>query len=114
MKLVFIDDERFPSHFTKFEKFNVYYEQWNIVRSYDEFINFVKSFGIPHFISFDHDLGKNEKTGLDIAKWIIEVDLDKIYQIPKDFSFTVHSQNPIGKKNIEHLLTQYLSFKGEK
>lgn len=30
---------------------------------------------------------------------------------PADFAFFVHSQNPVGKANIEGLLNNYLEFK---
>ena len=50
-------------------------------------------------ISFDHDLGE-ELSGYDIAKYIVE------YQIPIG-GFKVHSANPVGRFNIEQLLTHY-------
>ena len=51
------------------------------------------------FISFDHDLGE-KKSGYDIAKYIVE------NNIPIK-AFSCHSMNPVGKKNIEELLTHY-------
>jgi hypothetical protein len=66
---------------------------------------------MPSYISFDHDLGDNEPTGYDIAKTIVDVDMEAVNEeakLPKDFHFYVHSQNPIGKANIEGLLNNYL------
>ncbi|MFY9075957.1 hypothetical protein CRU99_13530 [Malaciobacter mytili] len=85
-----------------------------LVRSYEEATKFVNKYGIPSFISFDHDLGvdKNEKllpTGYDFAKWLVEMDMDKIYLFPENFSFKVHSANPVGKINIETYLNNYLN-----
>ena len=71
------------------------------------------------YISFDHDLGDEDdgETGYDYAKRLVEMDMDTDfpkYKFPDDFSFYVHSQNPIGKANIEGLLNGYLKHKGEK
>jgi hypothetical protein len=71
--------------------------------------------GFPDFISFDHDLSdahyggdySKEKTGYDFAKWLIEYDMDTNI-MPEDFAFTVHSMNPVGARNIQRLLENYL------
>lgn len=71
--------------------------------------NIIASNGCPIFISFDHDLGEGKETGNDLVKWMIEKDLDEEGKfIPEDFAFQVHSANPIGRKNIESLLSNYL------
>lgn len=97
---MFIDDERMPVNPTDI-----------ICRNMNEVVNTVKKYGIPTFISFDHDLGENEPTGYDIAKWITECDMKGDYQFPDNFQFYVHSQNPVGKANIEQYLNRYLLFK---
>uniref|UniRef100_A0AAU8HY45 Cyclic-phosphate processing Receiver domain-containing protein n=1 Tax=Rhizobium phage LG08 TaxID=3129229 RepID=A0AAU8HY45_9CAUD len=63
------------------------------------------------YISFDHDLGIG-KNGYDAAKILVETDMscDGKY-LSEDFDFYVHSQNPIGKKNIETFMNGYLNFK---
>lgn len=99
---MYIDDLRTP-----IEEFDV------IVRSYDEAIAIFKRYGVCEYISFDHDLGvdKNNKplkSGFDIAKWLIKHDKNHTYKIPSNFTYKVHSQNPIGKKNIILLLDSYL------
>ncbi len=95
---MFIDDERFPPANN---------QQWKICRSFDQVKEVIKEHGFPKHISFDHDLGDQQPTGYDIAKWMVECDLDQRV-IPDDLSFYVHSQNPIGKRNIEALLINYL------
>lgn len=98
---MFIDDERFPVD-----------ESFVIIRSVEEAKNKISELGMPTYISFDHDLGYNVPTGADLARWIVEQDLDNNSKfIPADFDFYVHSANPVGKKNIEGLLSQYLDFK---
>ena len=97
---VFIDDERTPIG-----------PGWDVIRNMADFVEFVEQFGFPDYISFDHDLGKDRPTGYDIAKWVVDRDLDGIHHLPDKFSFYVHSQNPIGKKNIESLLNNYLKVK---
>lgn len=87
-----------------------------VVRSHIEAIDIIRINGVPNFISFDHDLGEDEngnllKTGYDLAKWIIDSDLDNTFKLPSNFKYKVHSQNPVGKKNIIALLDGYLKFK---
>jgi len=87
-----------------------------IVRNCDEAISIIKKHGVPNFISFDHDLGIDEdgtllSTGYDLAKWLVDNDLENSYKLPSNFRFKVHSQNPVGKQNIISLLDGYLKHK---
>lgn len=70
-------------------------------------------YGCPAYISFDHDLGENsESSGHAFAQWLVNKDLDNGgYYIPTKFTFRVHTDNPIGKANIEGLLNIYLKRK---
>jgi hypothetical protein len=109
-------------------------EPWTVVRSYDEFVAKVTEIGLENIdiISLDHDLGDTamqeyytnvspnykldynnitEKTGLDCAKWLIDLYFDKHDDInqtraekrdngigfPRVYT---HSANPIGSANI--------------
>ena len=102
---IYLDDLRTPT-----EKFDF------VVRNYDEAIEIIKKYGVPNYISFDHDLGVDDegellKSGYDLAKWIVENDLNGSYKLPSNFTYKVHSQNPVGKKNIISLLNAYLKYK---
>ena len=70
-------------------------------KSYRQAINFLK-LNIRDcdniYIDFDHDLGGN-KTGYDLAKWLVK----EGYQ----GEFSIHSQNPVGAKNIQNILLKY-------
>ena len=99
MKL-FIDDERFPTG-----------ADWIIARNMADVIAVVEYAGMPNYISFDHDLGDNEPTGYDICKWLVDQVMDDRLQFPDGFDFYVHSQNPIGKANIEGYLNGFLSMR---
>ena len=83
---------------------------WVIVRSYDEFINWILENGLPDEISFDHDLSdtstikKREMTGYDCAKWLVAEALNLKIQIPTIY---VHSANPIGAANIIGYINNY-------
>lgn len=80
-------------------------EGWEIVRNYDDFVNFITENGLPDEISFDHDLGeKDERTGYDAAKWLCEYCWDNGLPIPP---WNVHSANPVGRDNIKQLLMSY-------
>ncbi len=98
---LFLDDERFPATMDPI----VF-----IARNFGGAVDLVAYHNkCPVFISFDHDLGPNEKTGYDFAKWLVEKDMDDDGKfIPKNFYFYVHSQNPVGKENIEAYLKGYL------
>jgi hypothetical protein len=101
--------------------------RWVIVKTYDEFISTIKEKGLPDIVSFDHDLDpehydlifndenwnkKDEdiiidydifinKTGYHAAEWLIEYCANVGVQLP---ICLVHSQNPVGRRNISNLL----------
>ena len=120
---LFLDDERNIADVTWApwqvqEKYRN--EEWVIARSYGDAIIEVLNRGFPSYVSFDHDLGHDKYTGYDLAKQLVENDIisgDKesrtAYKFFENFAFYVHSQNPIGKANIEGLLNNYLEFKNE-
>ena len=114
---LFLDDERTPDHVTWAPwdvRMKYHNEQWVICRNRADVVLTIMSRGMPSYISFDHDLGQDEPTGHDIAKLIVDWDMnDRYYSLPEDFSFYVHSQNPIGKANIEGLLNNYLKVKND-
>lgn len=88
---LFIDDERFPP--------NNDMSLWVISRSSDQTKQIIEGFGMPSFISFDHDLG-GEDTSMVFLKWLEGQLIDRILAFPPGFAYYVHSQNPIGAKNI--------------
>ena len=107
---IFLDDERFPNENTfpdagdnMISICRMVTQARSVMNRYDHYHKFV--------ISFDHDLGANEPTGYDFAKWLVESDMDGIEFLNEHFEFYVHSQNPIGKANIEGLLNGYLDSK---
>lgn len=116
---LFLDDIRMP-----YEAGNYMYpvelraiyrlEQWVIVRSYDSFVKYITTNGLPYMVSFDHDIAdshyesdfKNipelydtmqEKTGYDCAKWLWQKMVDE-----ENYTVRVlcHSMNPVGRENI--------------
>lgn len=101
---LFIDDERFPPRDGR---------NWVIARNWEETMRALRVHGMPGYISFDHDLGENERTGYDIAKLLVDLDMngERDFALPAEFEFYVHSQNPIGKANIEAYLNNYLEFR---
>ena len=122
-KYLFLNDERMPGDVTwvYIGKIGASTTNWNIVRSYQEAIEWVLANGFPNVISFDHDLGlehyggdySGNNTGYDFAKWLVEYDIDT-NTMPDDFAFTVHSKNPIGSTNIEKMMNNYIKFKRNK
>ena len=129
MSRLFLDDIRVPFDCLSYMKPNVkhIYEDnnWDVVRTYDDFVGYIEHFGLPELISFDHDLadehysnkmydGNNlynklydefkEKTGYECAKWLCEYCSKNKLPLPM---YIVHSMNPIGKENILSVLDSY-------
>lgn len=84
--------------------------EFDIVRTYDQFVAYIQKNGLPEFISFDNDLGMNEAgtavapDGYAAAKWLVyESGLDL-----RQLKFHVHSANPVAAKQIEGLLNNYI------
>lgn len=95
---IFLDDERVP----------VNRDDYVIARSVEAMKEIIRRRGWPCNIAFDHDLGDSVPTGMDAAKWLVEQDLDEPWMEKAGFTFTVHSANPAGRKNIVGLLEPYL------
>lgn len=122
MRRLFLDDYRDPIHCAEYMyrrgvDCRIYHERWDIVRSYGQFVDYIKNNGVPEMIGFDHDLAdttqlldelpidqyrniaeNREYTGLDCAKFIVEYCLENKLPLP---ICIVHSMNPIGRENIE-------------
>lgn len=120
-KYLYLDDVRSPIE-----------GDWIIARNYDEFVEIINKEGLENFkvISLDHDLGDSamrefynnvyvndvldynnieEKTGLDCAKFLIELSMNSNKKMPQIY---VHSANPIGSVNIIELINNYFKFNG--
>lgn len=107
---LFIDDERVPMDVTwgTWQDQALYRDaDWVIARNWFEVLEIVVSFGLPSMISFDHDLGENEKTGYEIAQKLCEMVMDGV-DLPENFEFRVHSKNPVGAENIRFYMNNFL------
>lgn len=110
MKKLFLDDIRIPEMiYDPTES-----KDFILVKSYDEFIEYIQRNGLPEFISFDNDLGLNKAgevapDGYAAAKWLVyESGLD-IHEL----QFKVHSANPVAAEQIRGLLNNYIKFLGK-
>jgi hypothetical protein len=126
---LFLDDIRMPKDAFDYTHNEMFLKsKWVIVRDYNEFVRHIESNGMPKMISFDHDLADShytpeelwtdyekskawqeqqvhkEKTGFECAKWLVDYCVDKGEELP---DFFCHSQNPVGKDNIEGLLNNF-------
>lgn len=101
---LFLDDERdvqklYPAEF----------EEFTVARSFEDAVKLIELHGCPSFISFDNDLGATSgKDGIDLAKWLVEADLNEEITINRDFSFKVHSANCVAWARIAGLLNNYM------
>ena len=106
-KRLFLDDLRsiemvYPKTFAS---------EFDIVRSYADFVAYITKNGLPEFISFDNDLGLDDHgtlapDGLAAAKWLVyESGLDL-----RNLDYKVHSANPVAAEQIRGLLGNYIRF----
>ena len=134
MKKLFLDDVRIPFDCVRYMlpvdlRYIYEDEDWDIVRTYNDFVGYVSHFGVPDLISFDHDLadehyhpsmfnGDNtiyndirsqfkEKTGYDCAKWLCDYCTENGLPLP---TYLIHSMNPVGRDNILGVLKNFEKF----
>ena len=74
------------------------------VTNYQEFIDWIMTYGLPDAVCFDHDSDSCETTGYDCAKWLVEYCIDNNKSLPK---YAIQSANPVGRENINSLLTNF-------
>ena len=100
MKKLFLDDVRTIEMVYDKSMEN----QFDIVRTFNHFVAYIKKNGLPNYISFDNDLGlggdgKIAPDGLAAAKWLVyESGLDL-----RNLDFYVHSANPVAAEQIRGL-----------
>lgn len=111
MKKLFLDDLRtIDMVYDKSEEKN-----YDIVRTFEAFVDYIKSNGLPKFISFDNDLGLDASgevapDGFAAAKWLVyDSGLDLI-----NLKYAVHSANPVAADQIRGLLDNYIKFLKDK
>ena len=115
---LFLDDFRMPKDAYNYLLQPIYISvNWEIVRSYDEFVKYITEHGIPEIISLDHDLADEhyesrqeydqytEKTGYHCALWLINYCIDNNKKLPA--TILIHSMNVTGSLNIKSLFESY-------
>lgn len=130
MYKLFLDDVRVPEDVARYiypTSLRLLYElnEWVVVRSHREFVEYIQLHGLPGIISFDHDLGfvspspepisglagTGNESGYDCAKWLVTHCITNNLDLP---DFLVHSMNPIGAKNIIAYLENFQKFQNKK
>lgn len=101
--LLWVDDARNPME-DDWMNFSPIGRNCKVVwaQSYQEAIDFLEK-EWPDAICLDHDLGE-EKSGYDIAKYIVDRCIDEDKKLPE---FASQSANPVGRENIITLLSNY-------
>lgn len=95
---LFIDDERFPTT-----------PDWFVARTSEQAIMAIKNYGFPKEIAFDHDLG-NDDTAINFLNFLPTYFIDNDCKFPTGFKYYIHSQNPVGKENIDSKMKQLLKY----
>ena len=95
---LFVDDEREP-------KTEAPVGGWIVARSMDIAIVTIIHQGWPEYISMDHDLGEDQKTGYDFVKWLVDCHMQKPFDFPE---FNYHTANPVGRDNMKSYVENYL------
>ena len=122
---LFLDDIREPNWVTQYKTDPTYNKlKWVIVRTHDDFVDYITDNGMPSLISFDHDLADEhyavydrinvgidvklpefkEKTGYESLKWVCDYALDNDIQLSE---MKFHTANYVGMKNMS---TYYNNF----
>ena len=98
---IFLDDERHPSDVSWVD----YKEHinWHIIRRPADFLFAIYNVEGEFVVYFDNDLqafdlAGNEETGYTLLKQMIDYCIASGLQLPKCY---FHTQNPIGKQNME-------------
>lgn len=128
VKKLLLDDDpiRTPEFIFEYTKNDIYtYPNWDVVRNYDEFVQYIKDNGVPRVFSADHDLADvhykvfltpdtiegrreawanyhtltdtHEMTGYDCLKWLIDYCHDNDIVFPVLF---IHTKNNVGYENM--------------
>jgi len=98
---LFIDDLRDPVT-----------DDWVVARSSEQAIEVVRNRGLPVEIAFDHDLGGDDTT-MKFINWLPDYFASRVdWSFPKDFKYTIHSQNPVGAANIRCAMENLIWFCG--
>jgi hypothetical protein len=124
-KLLFLDDVRIPYNCTSYmylrmSNISIYHKEWNIVRSYQDFVNWIEENGLPDVISFDYDLADDYSlreslpfeswfnikenrvwNGLDCAKFLLNYCKKNNLNLPRCL---IHSANPFGTEEIKKII----------
>lgn len=126
-KLLLDDDKRrTPEAIYEYTKNTTYtYPNWDVVRNYDQFVEYIKTKPMPKLISLDHDLAdihyktfltppteaekqaawvayheridEREMTGHDCLKWLAEYCHDNTLIFPQ---ILIHTMNTVGYNNM--------------
>lgn len=107
MKKLFLDDIRTVDMVYDYSMVT----EFDLVRTYADFVKYIETNGLPDLISFDNDLGLDLEgnvapDGYAAAKWLVyESGLDLT-----NLKFNVHSANPVAAEQIKGLLNNYINF----
>ena len=130
---LFLDDIRMPEdawiyseRIKMLEKSNTISCEWDIVRNYEDFCEFINKFGIPSVVSFDHDLSEDfmkhyfdhtvhtgiieydklkTKCGLHCAEYLFNYCVRENIKFPEYF---IHSANRWGSSNIKKCIEDFI------
>jgi len=73
------------------------------VTSSQQALSLIHFEGFPIFVSFDHDLGGDDKVMNFLYMLQQEYDLSSI----KPFDYQIHSANPVGRENIKSFMESW-------
>lgn len=80
---------------------------WKVARTSSDAVVLVMAYGVPRYISFDHDLGMLDgeaDTSIRFLKHLFEMHPDAIDQIE---GWDVHSKNPNGSLDIHSYMDSW-------
>lgn len=103
-RLLFVDDLRYPAE-------HIRTENYTVARTVADAIDDVLRHGAPTLLSLDHDLGGDE-TAMLFVNWLIAAHQGGRFDITAIDVVNIHSENPIGAKNLASKLESFFNFIG--
>lgn len=85
-------------------------KKWQTARSLKAAESIMRQLGAPSSLSVNYDLGKNEPYGAEIARWLVQLDLNANVLV-EDVDLTIHGGSVVDATNMKTIIRNYLKFK---
>lgn len=85
-------------------------KKWQTATSITAAEAILKTLGAPKTISMNYDLGKGQLHGDEIARWLVQLDLNHNV-IAEDLEYMVHGGSVVDATKMKMIVRNYMNFK---